>query len=131
MAGPRREPRPRGLVQGPELIGPTQVRKVPRQEAGGLGERARWLQFDRAPEFRLGSRRVATPVRGQPEVEVADVEPRETASLADVDDLPPRGFDRVEVARSATVPRLGEEEDEDRTEVAEALRDGHRLVGEP
>ena len=29
------------------------------------------------------------------------------------------------------VPGLVEEEDEDGTEVAEALRDGHRLVGEP
>ena len=61
---------------------------MPRQRRGALpGERARRLQLDGVSQLSLGALSIASAVRGQAQVQVAQVAPRQSASLADVHDL--------------------------------------------
>jgi hypothetical protein len=70
------------------LIGAAEVGQVAGQQRTALpGERTRRLQFDGVAQMGLGTFGVTSPVRGQAQINVAQVAIRQPAPLTDLQNL--------------------------------------------
>ena len=87
------------------LVGAPVIGQVSRQQRDALpGERTRRLQLDGVAQLGFGAFGVASPVRGQAQVDVAQVALRQPAPLADIHNLRTERLHLRQVTR-ASPPR--------------------------
>ena len=128
---------PPGQGQGLDDLHRLLAAAGPGQVQGQVGgtltaERPRGLELVGRAQLPLGGRPVAAPVGGQPEVEVADVQPREPAALADLDHVPAQPLDQGQVGRVDPLdPDAAGHDQELGPEVAEPLGQGRDPLGQP
>ena len=101
-----------------DFVGAPEVGKVPRQQRGALsGVRGRRLELDGVAQLSLGAFGIASPVRGQAKVDVAEVAPRQPASLADIHDPRTERLHLRKIAEDRCLPDPVQEHDERRAEM--------------
>ncbi len=92
-------------------------------------ERARRLQLDRVAQLGLSAFGIASPVRGQTQVDVAHVAPRQPAPLADVQNLRTERLHERQVTEHRRLADPVHKHHERCAEVTEPFGDAQRLVG--